>query len=52
MEIITSNIAKPEKEWLEYAHTAKAKTAIKDALRDESTDRMQKGVEMLETRLE
>lgn len=51
VEIITSNIAKPEKEWLEYAHTAKAKTAIKDALRDESTDRMQKGVEMLENRL-
>jgi len=51
VEIITSNIAKPEKEWLEYAHTAKAKTGIKDALRDESTDRIQKGVEMLETRL-
>ena len=51
VEIITSNIAKPEKEWLEYAHTAKAKTAIKDVLRDESTDRMQKGVEMLEKRL-
>ncbi|MFZ2287729.1 MAG: bifunctional (p)ppGpp synthetase/guanosine-3',5'-bis(diphosphate) 3'-pyrophosphohydrolase [Bacteroidales bacterium] len=51
VEIITSNIAKPEKEWLEYAHTAKAKTAIKDALRDESTDRIQKGVEMLEKRL-
>ena len=51
VEIITSNIAKPEKEWLEYAHTAKAKTAIKDALRDESTDRIQKGMEMLETRL-
>ncbi len=51
VEIITSNIAKPEKEWLEYAHTPKAKNAIKDALRDESTDRIQKGVEMLETRL-
>ncbi|MRR19413.1 bifunctional (p)ppGpp synthetase/guanosine-3',5'-bis(diphosphate) 3'-pyrophosphohydrolase [bacterium] len=51
VEIITSNIAKPEKEWLEYAHTAKAKNAIKDALRDESTDRIQKGMEMLEARL-
>ena len=51
VEIITSNIAKPEKEWLEYVHTAKAKNAIKDALRDQSTDRIQKGMEMLEQRL-
>jgi len=51
VEIITSNIAKPEKEWLEYAHTAKAKNAIKDALRDQSTDSIQKGMEMLEQRL-
>lgn len=51
VEIITSNIARPEKEWLEYAHTAKAKTAIKDALRDQSTDRIQKGMEMLELKL-
>ena len=51
VEIITSNIAKPEKEWLEYVHTAKAKNAIKDALKDQSTDRIQKGMEMLEQRL-
>jgi GTP pyrophosphokinase len=51
VEIITSNIAKPEKEWLEYAHTAKAKNAIKDALRDESTDRIQKGMDLLEKKL-
>ena len=51
VEIITSNIARPEKEWLEYAHTAKGKNAIKDALRDQSTDRIQKGMEMLESRL-
>jgi len=51
VEIITSNIARPEKEWLEYAHTAKARNAIKDALRDESTDRIQKGMEMLEKKL-
>lgn len=51
VEIITSNIAKPDKEWLEYAHTAKAKNAIKDVLRDESTDRIQKGRDMLETKL-
>lgn len=51
VEIITSNIAKPEKEWLEYVRTAKAKNAIKDALRDQSTDRIQKGMDMLELRL-
>jgi GTP pyrophosphokinase len=51
VEIITSNIARPEKEWLEYAHTAKAKNAIKDVLRDESTDRIQKGMDMLEQKL-
>lgn len=51
VEIITSNIARPEKEWLDYAHTAKARNAIKDALRDQSTDRIQKGMEMLEKKL-
>jgi GTP pyrophosphokinase len=51
VEIITSNIARPEKDWLQYAHTAKAKNAIKDALRDESTDRIQKGRDMLEKKL-
>ncbi|HUW93346.1 MAG TPA: RelA/SpoT family protein [Bacteroidales bacterium] len=51
VEIITSNIAKPEKDWLEYAHTTRAKGAIKDALKDESKDRIQKGMEMLEQKL-
>ena len=51
VEIITSNIGKPEKEWLEYVHTAKARSAIKDVLRDESTDRIQKGMDLLEKKL-
>lgn len=51
VEIITSNIAKPDKEWLEFVHTAKAKNAIKDILRDESTDRIQHGMDMLEKKL-
>jgi GTP pyrophosphokinase len=51
VEIITSNIAKPEKDWLEYASTAKAKGAIKNALKDESKDRIQKGMELLEQKL-
>ncbi len=51
VEVITSNIARPEKEWLEFVHTAKARTAIKDALRDETKDRIQKGMNTLEKRL-
>lgn len=51
VEIITSNIGKPEKDWLEYVHTAKARNAIKDVLKDESTDRIQKGINMLEQKL-
>jgi GTP pyrophosphokinase len=51
VEIITSDIAKPDKEWLSFVRTSKAKEAIKDALRTETTDRIQKGMEILETRL-
>lgn len=51
VEIITSDIAKPVKEWLSFVHTAKAKEAVKDALRTESKNRIQKGMEILETRL-
>ena len=51
VEIITSNIARPEKEWLDYVHTTKARGAIKDALRDQSKDRIQKGMDLLEEKL-
>ncbi len=51
VEIITSDVARPEKEWLESAHTAKAKGAIQDALKAEIKDRVQKGKEMLEKKL-
>ena len=51
VEIITSNIGKPEKEWLDYVHTTKARSAIKDVLKDESTDRIQKGMDQLEKKL-
>ena len=51
VEIITSDIAKPEKEWLSFVTTSKAKEAIKNQLRAESTNRIQKGMEILETRL-
>ncbi len=51
VEIITSDIAKPEKEWLSFVRTSKAKEAIKNALKTESTNRIQKGMEILETKL-
>jgi len=51
VEIITSDIAKPEKEWLSFVRTSKAKEAIKSALRSESSSRIQKGMEILEARL-
>ena len=34
VEIITSDIAKPEKEWLSFVRTSKAKEAIKNALKE------------------
>jgi len=51
VEIITSDIAKPEKEWLSYVRTSKAKEAIKDALRAETTNRIQKGMDILNGKL-
>jgi GTP pyrophosphokinase len=52
VEIITSDIAKPEKEWLSFVSTSKAKEAIKNALKTESTNRIQKGMEILEVKLD
>jgi GTP pyrophosphokinase len=51
VEIITSDIAKPEKEWLSYVRTSKAKEAIKDTLRAETTNRIQKGMDILNGKL-
>ena len=51
VEIITSDIAKPEKEWLSFVRTSKAKEAIKNALKTESVNRIQKGKEIFESRL-
>ena len=36
VEIITSDIAKPDREWLSYVRTSKAKEAIKNTLKNES----------------
>ncbi len=51
VEIITSDIAKPEKEWLSFVRTSKAKEAIKNQLRTETTNRIQKGMAILEEKL-
>ncbi len=51
VEIITSDTAKPVKEWLEYVTMAKAKSAIKHALRAETKTFIDKGKKILETKL-
>ena len=51
VEIITSDIAKPEKEWLSFVRTSKAKEAIKNALKIESKDSIQRGMEILDSNL-
>lgn len=51
VEIITSHKANPEKEWLSFVRTPRAKTSIKNSLKAESKDRIQKGMSLLESRL-
>lgn len=51
VEIITSDKAKPVKEWLDYVTVAKAKSAIKYALRTEIKELNDKGLRMLEAKL-
>jgi len=51
VEIITSDIAKPEKEWLSFVRTAKAKEAIKNVLKSDSKESIQRGIEILDAKL-
>jgi GTP diphosphokinase / guanosine-3',5'-bis(diphosphate) 3'-diphosphatase len=51
VEIITSDIAKPDMEWLSFVRTAKAKEAIKNALRNDTKESLQKGMDMLDSKL-
>jgi GTP pyrophosphokinase len=51
VEIITSDTSKPKLEWLETVTTIKAKSAIKDALKAENKNRIEKGKKLLEDRL-
>ena len=51
IEIITAEAQKPQREWLEYAHTPKAKEIIYDALKADIEDAITKGQNILETEL-
>ncbi len=51
VEIITSDIARPEKEWLSFVRTSKAKEAIKNALKSGSKDAIQEGMTILDLKL-
>ncbi len=51
VEIITSENQKVTRERLDYAITAKAKTAIKSALKAETKNRIEKGKKILEEKL-
>ncbi|MBS1745175.1 MAG: bifunctional (p)ppGpp synthetase/guanosine-3',5'-bis(diphosphate) 3'-pyrophosphohydrolase [Bacteroidetes bacterium] len=52
VEIITSNKQKPSEDWLKFVVTAKAKTKIKDALKEEKRKIAIDGKEMLRKKLE
>ncbi|MCJ8165262.1 bifunctional (p)ppGpp synthetase/guanosine-3',5'-bis(diphosphate) 3'-pyrophosphohydrolase [Pontibacter sp. E15-1] len=51
VEILTSQKQKPNEEWLQYAVTSKARTRIKDALREERKNKAEQGKAMLVNRM-
>jgi GTP diphosphokinase / guanosine-3',5'-bis(diphosphate) 3'-diphosphatase len=51
VEIITSDKQRFQKDWLDFVLTAKAKTAIKNSLKSETKNRIEKGKTMLENKL-
>jgi len=51
LEIITSNQAKPNQNWLDYATTARARSKIKSVLREEKKSIAEDGKEMLRRKL-
>lgn len=51
IEIITAESQKPQREWLEFIKTPKAKSLILDALKSEIKDSQKKGQEMLDEKL-
>ena len=51
VEIITSDQAKPNKNWLDYATTARARAKIKSSLREEKKEIAEDGKEVLRRKL-
>ncbi|MFS4456632.1 RelA/SpoT family protein [Maribacter sp. 2304DJ31-5] len=51
VEIITSNQAKPNQNWLDYANTARARSKIKSVLREEKKSIGEDGKEILRRKL-
>ncbi|NAY90468.1 RelA/SpoT family protein [Muricauda sp. JGD-17] len=51
VEIITSESAKPNQSWLDYAKTARARAKIKSSLREEKRDIAEEGKEILRRKL-
>lgn len=51
VEVITSQSQKPRKEWLSIVNTTKAKTKIKQILREEEAANLELGKELLKRRL-
>lgn len=51
VEIMTSESAKPNQNWLEYATTARARAKIKSSLREEKKEVAEEGKEMLRRKL-
>ncbi len=51
VEIITSEQAKPNQNWLDYANTARARAKIKSSLREEKKSTAEEGKEILRRKL-
>ncbi len=51
IEIITADNARPKPEWLEVVTTAKAKQAIKNFLKREQQNNIERGMQMLEEKM-
>ncbi len=51
VEIITTDKKRVKMEWLDFVNTAKAKGSIKDALKSETKNRIEKGKQLLDEKL-
>lgn len=51
VEIITSDKQKPQRDWLDFVSTAKAKSAIKSSFKNERKDNIEKGKIILDEKL-